>query len=78
MVLSGRRIKVREIVEATRISQGTVFSILLEKLGVEKISARWVLHLLSEENKCNRVVDSETILALFRRDPDELLFRVDT
>ncbi|EFN88747.1 Putative uncharacterized protein FLJ37770, partial [Harpegnathos saltator] len=42
MVLSDRRIKVREIVEATSISQGTVFSILHEKLGVKKISARWV------------------------------------
>ncbi|GBM00036.1 hypothetical protein AVEN_214110-1 [Araneus ventricosus] len=36
MVLSDRRIKVREIVEATGISQGTVFSILQEKLGVKK------------------------------------------
>ena len=31
MVLSGRQMKVREIVEATGISQGTVFSILHEK-----------------------------------------------
>ena len=36
MVLSDRRIKVREIIKATGISQGTVFSILHEKLGVEK------------------------------------------
>ena len=41
MVLSDRRIKVREIVEATGISQGTVFSILHEKLDVKKISARF-------------------------------------
>ena len=40
MVLSYRRIKVREIFEATGISQGTVFSILHGKLGVEKILAR--------------------------------------
>ena len=32
IVLSDRRIKVREIVDATGISQGTVFSILHEKL----------------------------------------------
>ena len=36
MVLSDRRIKVREIVEATGILQGTVFSISHEKLGVKK------------------------------------------
>ena len=73
MVLSDRRIKVREIVEATGISQGTVFLLSHEKLGVKKISARWVLRLISEENKRNRVVDSEDILALFRRNPDEFL-----
>ncbi|XP_023217030.1 histone-lysine N-methyltransferase SETMAR-like [Centruroides sculpturatus] len=78
MVLSDRRIKVREIVEATGISQGTVFSILHEKLGVKKISARWVPRLLSVENKRNRVVDSEAILALFRRNPDEFLRRYIT
>ncbi|XP_011148888.2 putative uncharacterized protein FLJ37770 [Harpegnathos saltator] len=78
MVLNDRRIKVREIVEATGISQGTVFSILHEKLGVKKISVRWMPHLLSVKNKRNRVVDSEAILALFRRNPDEFLRRYIT
>ena len=55
IVLSDRRIKVRKIVETTDISQGTVFSVLHEKLSVKKISARWVRHLISEENKRNRV-----------------------
>ena len=73
MVLNSRRIKVREIVEATNILQGTVFSILHEKLDVKIISARWVPRLLSEENKSNRVVDSEAILALFRRNSEEFL-----
>ena len=36
IVSSDRRIKVREIVEATGISQSTVFSILHKKLGVKK------------------------------------------
>ena len=78
IVLSDRRIKVREIVEAIDISQGTVFSILHEKLGVKKISARWVPRLLSEENKWNRAVDCEAILALFCRNPDEFLHRYIT
>ena len=73
MAFSDQRIKVCEIVEATGILQGTVFSILHEKLGVNKIMAKWVLRLLSEGNKCNRVIDSEVILALFRRNPDEVL-----
>ena len=37
MVLSDRRIKVREIDDTTGISQGTVVFILHEKLGVKKI-----------------------------------------
>jgi len=78
MVLSDRRIKVRKIVEATGISQGTVFSILHEKLGVKKISARWVSRLLSAENKRDRVIDSEAVLALFRRNPHEFLRRYIT
>lgn len=42
--------------EATGISQGIVFSIFHWKLGVNKISARWVQHLLSVENKRNCAV----------------------
>ena len=41
MVLSDRRIKVFEIVEAISISQGTEFLIVHEKLGVKKISGIW-------------------------------------
>ena len=65
MVLSDRRIKVCEIVETTGISHDIVFLILHEKLGVKQISARWVLRLLSEENKRNRVVDYKIILVRF-------------
>ena len=78
MVMSDRRINLGEIVEATGISQGTVFSILHEKLGVKKISARWVPLLLIEENKRNRVVDSEAISELSHRNPDEFLRRYIT
>ena len=78
MILSVRRIRVREIIKATTISQGTVFSILHEKLGVKKILARLVPRLLSEENKRNRVVDSEAILAFFCSNPDEFLRRYTT
>ena len=78
MVLSDRRIKLREIVEATGISQNTVFSFLHEKLGVNKISTRWVPHLLSKDNKRNLVVDYKPILKLFCRNTDEFLHRYIT
>ncbi|KAG5328410.1 GVQW3 protein, partial [Acromyrmex heyeri] len=43
IVLTDRRVKVRELVEVTVISHGTVISILHEQLGMKKLSARWVL-----------------------------------
>ena len=55
--------------------EGTVFSILHKNLSVKKILTRWLPRLLSEENKRNRVVDSEAILALFRQNPVEFLRR---
>ena len=66
------------MVETTGISQDPVFPILHEKLGVKKISARWVPRVLSEEIKRNRVVDFEATLALFCRNPDEFLRRYIT
>ena len=78
LVLSDRRVKVREIVEATGISQGTVFTILHEKLGLKKISARWVPRLLTVDNKRIRVLNCKTGLDLFCRNPDEFLRRYIT
>lgn len=77
LILSDRRIKVRELVEATGISQGTVVSILHEKLSVKKFR-RDMPRLLSEENKRNHVVDSEVMLALYHRNPVEFLRRYVT
>jgi len=42
--------KVHELVEATGISHGTVISILHEQLGMKKLSARWMLRLLTVDH----------------------------
>lgn len=63
MILQDRKIKVHEVVEAPRISQGAVFSILNDKLDVKKISAIWLPRLLTAEYMRNRVVDSEADFA---------------
>ena len=78
MVLNDRRVKLREIVEATGVSKGTVISILHEKLDMKKLSARWVPRLLTAENKRNRVVTSKALLEQIRRNPDEFLRRLIT
>ena len=62
IVLSARRIKVRDIGKAKGISKCTMALILRENLGVKKISARLVPRFLTLENKRNRVVNSKAVL----------------
>ena len=52
IILTDRRVKVREFVEAT----GKMISILHEQLGMKKLSARWMPHLLTMDHKCDRVI----------------------
>ncbi|KAG5328173.1 SETMR methyltransferase, partial [Acromyrmex charruanus] len=62
IVLTDRRVKVRELIEAT----GTVISILHEQLGMKKLSVRWMPRLLTVD------------LEMFQRNPDEFLHRFIT
>ncbi|KAG5331340.1 GVQW3 protein, partial [Acromyrmex charruanus] len=57
--LTDRRVKVRELVEATVISHGTMTLILHEQLGMKKLSARWVPRLLTVDHKRDRVTISK-------------------
>jgi len=59
IVLTDRRIKVREFIEVTGISHGTVISILHEQLDMKKLSARWVPRLLTMDHKHDRVTISK-------------------
>ncbi|KAG5331214.1 SETMR methyltransferase, partial [Acromyrmex charruanus] len=72
IVLTDRRVKVPELVEATDISHDTVISILHEQL------ARWVPRLLTVDHKCDRVTISKECLEMFQRNPDEFLRRFIT
>ena len=70
--------KVRELVEATGISHGTVISILHEQLGMKELSARWLSRLLTVDHKRDRVTISKQCLEMFQCNPDELLRRFIT
>ncbi|KAG5305571.1 SETMR methyltransferase, partial [Acromyrmex insinuator] len=72
IVVTDRRVKVRELVEATGISHGTVISILHEQLDMKKLSARWV-RLLTVDHKFDRVTISKQCLEMFQRNSDEFL-----
>ena len=74
LVLADRRLKVREIVETIGVSKACVGHIPHEILGMRKLSARWVLRLVTPDNNCNRETDtSEQCLTLFKRNPKEFL-----
>ncbi|KAG5329647.1 SETMR methyltransferase, partial [Acromyrmex charruanus] len=78
IVLTDQRVKVREVVEATGISHGTVISILHEQLDMKKLSARWVPRLLTVNHKRDCVTISKQCLEMFQRNPDEFLHRFVT
>jgi len=70
-------VKVRELVEATGISHGTVISILHKQFDMKKLSAR-VLRLLTVDHKCDSVTISKQCLKMFQRNPDKFLRRFIT
>ena len=67
-----RRVKIREIADIVDISTERIQNILHEKLGMRKLSARWV------EQKRNRMTTSDYCLDMFKRNPKEFLRRFVT
>ena len=51
LVYSDRRIQVEEIAQALGISHGSVSTILHDRLGMRKLTARWVPKSLSDEQR---------------------------
>ena len=49
------RLSVRDIASCTGISEGSVQTILKKRLDLRKVCARWVPHLLTEEQKTQRL-----------------------
>lgn len=78
IVLADRRVKIREIADSVNISIERVQNILHEKLGMRKLSARWVPRLLTLDQKRNRVTTSMQCLAKFKHNPSEFLRRYVT
>lgn len=67
MVLDDRRLKVRELVEATGISTERTIFILHNKLHMKKLCARWVPHLLNPQQKRIRMRTSAEYLQMLQR-----------
>ena len=73
LVYSDRRIQVEEIVQALGISHGSVSTILHDRLGMRKLTARWVPKSLSDEQISTRTSVCSALLKHFRSKDDFLL-----
>lgn len=78
MVLDDRRIKVREIAEAMKMSRKRVYHILNQDLGMRRLSARWLPRLLTSDQRRVRMNISNALLAQFRRNKSEFWRRLIT
>ena len=80
MVMQDRRISCRQIAERLGISteRPCTDKILTKELGFSKVSARWVLRLLTPEHKRTRCTVSKGNPKLFEADEDNFLARFIT
>ena len=72
------KLKLPEIVEELKISEGSVFIILHEHLSMRKLCSKWVGHLLTVNQKQQCIDNSERCLQLFQRNKKEFLHKCVT
>ena len=75
MVMNDRRLTISHLANVISISRERVENILHNERGMSKVSARWVLRLLTPDQKLTRLVMSEANLARFEADPDRFVER---
>ena len=73
IVLGVRKLKLREIADTLKISEGSVFKISHESLDMRKLFSKWVPRLLTLDQKQQHVEDSERCLELFKRGKKDFL-----
>ena len=60
------RLSVKDIASCIGISEGSVQTILKKRLALRKVCARWVPHLLTEEQKTQRLKCAREILKTYK------------
>ena len=78
LVYSDKRIKVEEISNALHFSHGSVSTTLHDRLGMHKLTARWVPKSLSDEQMATRASVHSGLLKRFRSKEDDFLSRLVT
>ena len=78
MIDGDRRVSVCELESSAGVSRGTIDIILNERLKMNKVCARWLLRILTEEVRINRVAASSNFLNRANRGGDSCLDRIVT
>ena len=60
------RLSVKDIASCTGISEGSVQTILKKRLDLRKVCARWIPHLLTEEQKAQRLKCARELLKKYK------------
>ena len=78
LVLNNRRIKVAELASECGISNGSVYTIIHEHLGMSKVSARWVPRNLNMQDGQQRVEPSQELLEVYNANSEDFHTRFVT
>ena len=77
-MLNNCRIKVAEPASECDISNGSVYTIIHEHLGMSKVSARWVPRYLNMQDRQQRVESSQELLEVYNANPEDFHIRLVT
>ena len=78
IILADHKLKLREIAEELKISEGNVFTILHELLSMRKLYSQWVPCFLTVDQKQQHINNSECCLQLFQHKKKEFLHKYVT
>ena len=78
LVLNSCRIKVAELASEWGISDGSVYTIIHEHLGMSKVSARKVPRNLNMQDRQQRVESSQELLEVYNANPEDFHTRLVT
>ena len=78
LVLNNCRIKVAELASECGISNGSVYTIIHEHLGMSKVSARWVPRNLTMQDRQQRVDSSQELLEVYYANTEDFHTRLVT
>ena len=78
VIAKDRRKSIDDIADTVGLCHGTVHKIVTKDLNMNKVCARWVPRLLTDENKATRVDASREFLRRYDRDGERFLRRIIT